>query len=136
MGDAVLQMEECFYAFDLSSHKIIRNFIRSRQINKLAGQNLIAHGEYGDWGYYLYTGDLDTLKYVYPTTKEYLDQYPIGENGVPVKLKSGWDWYDWGLGEQDKVVIQAAEYYGALAALAKMAEATGNENDLPEIRRK
>ena len=48
-GDAVLEMEECFYALDLSSHKLAKNFIRTQQVGQLAGQNLIAHGEYGDW---------------------------------------------------------------------------------------
>jgi hypothetical protein len=62
LGDAVVEMEECFYALDLSSHKTAKNFIRSQQMGQLAGQNLIAHGEYGDWIYYLYTGDLETLK--------------------------------------------------------------------------
>jgi alpha-L-rhamnosidase len=95
LGDAVLQMEECFYAFDLSSHQIVRKFIRSGQINRLPGQNLIAHGEYGDWNYYLYTGDLETLKFIYSNTKEYLDSYVIGENGLPNKRNDGWDWYDW-----------------------------------------
>lgn len=136
LGDAVLQMEECFYAFDLASHKIIKKFILSRQFNGLTGQDLIAHGEYGEWGYYMYTGDLETLKFVYPKTKEYLDRYQLGDNGVPVYLKGRWEWYDWGKGEQDKVVIQAAEVYGALAALKKMAEATGNEADLPAIEAK
>ena len=136
LGDAVLQMEECFYAFDLSSHKIIRRFIRTRQINGLPGQNLIAHGEYGDWMYYLYTGDLDTLKFIYSSTKGYLDRYAIGDNGLPVKRNDGWDWYDWGKGYQDNAVIQVGEYYGAIKALKKMAVAAGKTDDLPEIEAK
>lgn len=130
LGDAVLQMEECFYAFDLKSHSIVKDFIRSEQVNALPGQNLIAHGEYGDWGYYLYTGDLDTLKKIYNNTKSYLDRYQIGDNGLPIKRNDGWDWYDWGLGKQDVIVIQAAMFYSAITALKKMALATGNTDDL------
>ena len=138
-GDAVLEMEECFYALDLSSHKLAKNFMLTQQIGQLAGQNLIAHGEYGDWTYYLYTGDLETLKYIYPTTKKYLELYNIGANGLPdyrfmtTALVDIYDWYDWGTGKQDFKVIQAAEYYGALSALKKMAQVTGNAGDLPAI---
>jgi len=63
-------MEECFYAYDLSSHQMARHLILSKQINGLPGQNLIAHGEYGDWAYYLYTGDLETLTSILPQHKE------------------------------------------------------------------
>lgn len=136
LGDAVLQMEECFYAFDLKSHAIVKDFILSEQINGLPGQNLIAHGEYGDWGYYQYTGDLDTLKKVYHNTKAYLDRYEIGENGLPIKRNDGWDWYDWGLGKQDVIVIQVAMYYSAITALKKMALATNNIDDINSIESK
>ena len=133
LGDAVLEMEECFFAYDLSSHQIAQNLIRSGQINGLAGQNLIAHGEYGDWIYYLHTGDLETLKYIYPNTKKYLDQYHIGANGLPDHRSEGWDWYDWGTGKQDFNVLQVAEYYSALSALKKMAQATGHAEDITAI---
>jgi len=139
LGDAVLEMEECFYALDLSSHKMAKNFIRTQQIGQLAGQNLIAHGEYGDWTYYLYTGDLETLKVIYPNTKKYLDLYHIGTNGLPdyrfmtTALVDIYDWYDWGTGKQDFKVIQAAEYFGALSALKKMAQVTGHAEDIPAI---
>ena len=138
-GDAVLEMEECFYALDLSSHKLAKNFIRTQQVGQLAGQNLIAHGEYGDWTYYLYTGDLETLKYIYPGTKKYLDLYNIGANGLPdyrfmtSALVDIYDWYDWGTGKQDFKVIQAAEYFGALSALKKMAQVTGHAEDIPAM---
>ena len=138
-GDAVLEMEECFYTLDLSSHKLAKNFMYTQQIGQLAGQNLIAHGEYGDWTYYLYTGDLETLKYIYPCTKKYLDLYNIGTNGLPdyrlkhTELVDIYDWYDWGTGKQDYNVIQAAEYYGALSALKKMAQVTGHTEDIPAM---
>ncbi len=133
LGDAVLQMEECFYAYDLASHQMARRLILSKQINGLPGQNLIAHGEYGDWCYYLYTGDLETLSAVYANTRKYLDQYKIGTNGLPAHRGEGWDWYDWGTGPQDKTVIQVAEYYSALSALRKMAQATGHQEDFVSI---
>ena len=133
LGDAVLEMEECFYAFDVSSHQMAKRFIRNFQVNGLPGQNLIAHGEYGDWTYYLYTGDLETLSLIYPKTKKYLDQYQLGQDGLPEHRNDGWDWYDWGTGHTDTTVIQVAEYYGAMSALKKMAQASGNMDDIPAI---
>jgi hypothetical protein len=133
LGDAVLQMEECFYAFDLASHQMAKRFILSKQINGMPGQNLIAHGEYGDWCYYLYTGDLETLAAIYANTRKYLDQYQIGTNGLPAHRGERADWYDWGTGPQDTTVIQVAEYYSALTALRKMAQATGHQEDIASI---
>jgi len=133
LGDAVLQMEECFYAYDLASHQMAKRLILSKQINGLPGQNLMAHGEYGDWCYYLYTGDLETLSAIYDNTKKYLDRYQIATNGLPVHRSDGWDWYDWGTGHQDKTVLQVAEYYSALSALRKMSLATGRNEDLASI---
>lgn len=133
LGDAVLQMEECFYAFDTASHAICKKLVLSKQINGLPGQNLIAHGEYGDWNYYLYTGDLATLTAIYSSTREYLQRYVLGETGLPVHRPEQGDWYDWGTGFTDKEVIQVAQYYTALKALRKMAEATGNVGDIPAM---
>lgn len=133
LGDAILQMEECFYVYDLASHQMAKKLILSKKINGLPGQNLMARGEYGDWLYYLYTGDIQTLSAIYDSTKKYLDQYQLGTNGLPDHRKEGWDWYDWGTGYQDKTVLQVAEYYSALSALRKMAVATGKQDDLASI---
>ena len=83
-GDAVLEMEECFYAVEMSSHKLAKNFMLTQQIGQLAGQNLIAHGEYVDWTYYLYTGDRETLKYIYPAKKNILINIPSGQTGFRI----------------------------------------------------
>lgn len=133
IGDAVLQMEEGFYAFDNNAHEICRNLILSKPINGLPGQNLILHGEFGEWTYYMYTGDLATISTIYSATKEYLDRYKMGLNGLPVHRAEDWDWYDWGLGTTDKEVIQVAEYYTAINALRKMAKVTGHPADIPAL---
>jgi len=46
------------------------------------------------------------------------------------------DWYDWGQGTKDGPVIQVAEYYGALSALKKMAQALGTVEDIPAMDEK
>jgi len=136
LGDAVLEMEEGFYIFDNNANTLAKNLILSKQINGLPGQNLIAHGEFGEWNYYMYTGDLATISTIYSSTKEYLDQYKMGSNGLPVHRTEDWDWYDWGVGTTDTEVIQVAEYYTAINALKKMAKVTGHTADIPAIDEK
>ncbi len=133
LGDAVLEMEEGFYTFDTNSNTIAKNLLLSKQINDLPGQNLIAHGEFGEWTYYMYTGDLATISAIYSSTKEYLERYHLGSNGLPVHRTEGWDWYDWGVGTTDTEVIQVAEYYTAINALKKMAKVTGNTDDISAL---
>jgi alpha-L-rhamnosidase len=136
LGDAVVQMEQCFYSFDANSHTLAKNLLLSKQINNLPGQNLIAHGEFGEWNYYMYTGDLATISAIYSSTKEYLNRYQLGTNGLTVHRTDGWDWYDWGVGTIDKEVIQVAQYYSAINALKKMAIVTDNALDIPAIDKK
>ena len=133
LGDAVLEMEEGFYTFDGNSNTLAKNLLLSKQINDLPGQNLIAHGEFGEWTYYMYTGDLATISAIYSSTKEYLNRYQLGNNGLPVHRTEGWDWYDWGVGTTDTEVIQVAEYYTAAKALKKMANVTGHTDDIPAL---
>jgi hypothetical protein len=133
LGDAVLEMEEGFYTFDTNANTIAKNLLLSKQINDLPGQNLIAHGEFGEWTYYMYTGDLATISAIYASTKEYLERYHLGSNGLPVHRTEGWDWYDWGVGTTDTEVIQVAEYYTAIKALKKMAQVTGHMEDIPAL---
>ena len=136
LGDAVVQMEQGFYAFDANSHTLAKNLLLSKQINNLPGQNLIAHGEFGEWNYYMYTGDLATISAIYSSTKEYLNLYQLGTNGLTIHRTDGWDWYDWGVGTIDKEVIQVAQYYSAINALKKMAIVTDNAFDIPAIDEK
>ena len=136
LGDAVLEMEEGFYTFDAGSNTIAKNLLLSKQINDLPGQNLIAHGEFGEWTYYMYTGDLATISAIYSSTKEYLERYHLGSNGLPVHRTEGWDWYDWGVGTTDTEVIQVAEYYTAVKALKKMAQVTGHTDDISSLEGK
>ncbi len=124
------------FIFHNNQPTVAKNLILSKQINGLPGQNLIAHGEFGEWNYYMYTGDLATISTIYSSTKEYLDQYKMGSNGLPVHRTEDWDWYDWGVGTTDTEVIQVAEYYTAINALKKMAKVTGHTADIPAIDEK
>jgi len=137
LGDVCIQMEEIFYAFDLRAHEIAKqSILRNPNYTHIIDQNLMFAGEYGTWFYYLNTGDLDTIRQQYPNLKAYLEKWPLAENGVVKHNTDGWDWCDWGSPSKDKTVVQCAQYYSTLTAFRKMAVATGNTDDLPEIDRK
>ncbi|WP_460545043.1 alpha-L-rhamnosidase-related protein [Echinicola sediminis] len=87
------------------------------------------------WPYYLNTGDKETLEIAYPYVFDYLDLFPMQENGLPEyrrgKSSDSWDWLDWGVENTiDKEPIQMAFYYLALKEAKKMAEVLGNEDHI------
>lgn len=80
--------------------------------------------------YYINTGDKATLEIAYPYLYNYLDLFPMAENGLPEyrkgKSPDSWDWLDWGVKETvDNKPIQPAYYYQALVAAKEMAEILG-----------
>ena len=89
------------------------------------GQHLEFLGEYGLWFYYLHTGDLDSIKTVYETTKTFLLE--THKSGNPRT------WFDWGRELKDIPIIETCFLYIDLKTLRKMALATGHEADVPLI---
>lgn len=87
------------------------------EIFELPCQNLAAIVSMYD--YYMYSGDEDTLRLVYPLMKKYLDLWEI-KDGIVEHRKGSWDWGDWG-GKLDMPVLENAWYYYALEALSKSA---------------
>ncbi|WP_194842445.1 alpha-L-rhamnosidase N-terminal domain-containing protein [Endozoicomonas sp. OPT23] len=145
-GDVVNQLGEVFYVFDSDAHKLIKkgitdlsNFQRSNGTlyspvpdgnwnRELASQMLASVGEYGFWTYYFNTGDIDTIRQVYPNVRRYLEVYTMRGDGL-INYRSGdWNWGDWG-SEQDRYVIQTTMYYMALNAARKMAAELGETQD-------
>ncbi len=134
LGDVCIQNEEIFYLFDTKAHQLVKDAIkRTPDFTHIIDQNLMFAGECGTWFYYMNTGDIETIREQYPHTKRYLESWELDESGVTKHYTKGWDWIDWGSLSKDKRTIQCAQYYYTLKALRKMAAATGNEQDLPEI---
>jgi alpha-L-rhamnosidase len=146
-GDVTILLGEILHSCDLKSHALIKKAILNlvdwqkpdgvlyspvpagSWEQELPGQMLSSIGMHGFWYYYLYTGDLATIKHAYPSVKRYLDLWQFGSDGLLVHRSGGWDWGDWGE-NIDRPVMDNALLYQALESATKMAKVTGNEADI------
>lgn len=146
-GDVVNQIGEAFYALDARSYDLAKkgmleliNWQRDDHVifapipgtwkGELKMQMLNSIGYYGFWTYYLYSGDLDTIREVYLGVKRYLSIWKIGEDGLVVSR--GGSWTDWGE-NRDTTVLYNGWYYLALKGQLNMARALGETGDLADI---
>jgi len=149
-GDMVNEMGEAFYALDPRSNGLAKKGILElanwqRKDNtifspvpagnwnrELPMQMLNSVGYYGFWTYYLYTGDLETIRVVYPAVKRYLSIWKLGADGLVVPRKGGWTWGDWGK-HKDMTILFNGWYYLALKGQLNMAKAVGEDGDIADI---
>ena len=145
LGDAVNSSEQSFCCQDRRAADLMKKCFESlagwqyadgtfltvvpTTINtfELPDQNLA--GICGMYNYYLNTGDKDTLELCCGMAADYLKMWKMKKNGIPVYRKDSWDWPDWGL-KPDKKLIQFIWYYMALSSAEAMAEELGR---LPEL---
>lgn len=149
-GDTVILSGEGFYTYSPSMHALIRKAILQLAhwqspdgalhapipgiyTAELPGQMLASIGEYGFWNYYMNTGDIDTIREVYPAVKKYLSLWTLDETGLTNYRKAGWNWGDWGK-NRDMRLIFAGWHRLALEAAAKMADALGKPDDAKAYR--
>jgi len=149
-GDAVNELGETFYAFDRRSDQLTRKCILdliawqkpdgvlfspipTGNWNKdLTMQMLASVGRTGFWTYGLSSGDLETLKAVYPGVKRYLEIWDMQADGLVVPRRGAWEWGDWGK-DIDLPILYNAWYHLALQGMRSMAEALQHDGDLPWI---
>ena len=152
-GDMVNEMGEAFYAMDPRSNDLAKkgilelaNWQREDHTvfspvpagnwnKELPMQMLNSVGYYGFWTYYLYTGDIETIREVYPAVSRYLSVWKLGDDGLVILRKGGWTWGDWGQ-NKDMTILYNGWYYLALKGQLHMASAVGEESDLAGIREK
>ena len=152
-GDMVNEMGEAFYALDVRSNGLAKKGILElaswqRPDNtiyspipagnwdrELPMQMLNSVGYYGFWTYYKYSGDLETIRTVYPAVKRYLSIWKLGKNGLVVPRKGGWTWGDWG-NNKDMTILYNGWYYLALKGQLNMAKAVGASEDIAMIKSK
>jgi hypothetical protein len=103
-------------------------------VNELPAQMLASISTYGFWYYYVNTGDVQTMKDVYPAMKKYLSLWSLDERGLTAFRKGGWSWGDWGT-NIDLRLILAAWHYLALESASNIAELIGCPEDIPEYQR-
>lgn len=146
-GDVVIVLGEILYSCDINAHALIKKAILNlvdwqkpdgvlyspvpagSWEQELPGQMLSSIGMHGFWYYYLYTGDIATIKHAYPAVKRYLDLWKPGSDGLLIHRSGGWDWGDWGE-NIDRPVMDNALFYQALESAVNMAKVTGNEPDI------
>ncbi|MBN1426694.1 glycoside hydrolase family 78, partial [Candidatus Fermentibacteria bacterium] len=145
-GDAVTIAGQIFYCCDTRAHSLVRKAMRnlvdwrradgvlyspvpSGSWNKeVPCQMLAAVGIQGFWTYYMATGDKETIRYVYPHVRGYLNLWSIGGDGLLVPRAGDWDWVDWG-DNQDRDMIEVAWYCMALESAERMATVCGDTAD-------
>lgn len=149
-GDVVNELGEAFYSLDPRSSDLAKKGIlelmnwqrddgtiyspvpAGNWHKELPMQMLNSVGYFGFWTYYLYSGDLETIREVYPRVKRYLAVWQIGDDGLVVPRKGGWTWGDWGK-NKDMTILYNGWFYLALKGQKLMAEALGETADLPAI---
>jgi len=100
---------------------------------ELPRQMLASVGWYGFWTYYVYTGDTQTIKDVYPHVRDYLSLWKIGTDGLIIHRPGDWDWTDWG-DHKDVPVLENAWVHLAMKAAVEMAKLTGHRGDIRGYR--
>lgn len=89
----------------------------------------------GMWEYYLYTGNEEAIKDVYPYVKKYLFKWWPLDSGFIDRRTGTWDWPDWGR-FADIRPLENAWYYRALNCAIKMAKLSGHEEDIEELEKR
>ncbi len=125
-GDGTPEMNQCFYVFDSRAHRLAKDLVlRKLEPKFYPGQHLEFLSESGLWFYYLQTGDTESMRMIYDTTKAFLfETYKFGNPKT---------WFDWGKEVKDTAVIETCFYYSCLKTLRSMAGVTGHEADFPVI---
>ena len=149
-GDVVVLMGECFYTYSTSTHALMKKAIYElcahqneegvlhspipgNYSQELPGQMLASVGKYGFWNYYMNTGDIQTLRDVYPTVKKYLSIWKTDSTGLTAFREGGWTWGDWGDNKDIRLII-AGWHHLALEGAMRMAEELGYDEDAAAYR--
>lgn len=140
-GDETLLGSEAFYALSRSADALMRKGmlelcawqkptgilyapVPGSYRDELPAQMLAAVSLYGFWNYYMNTGDLQTIRKVYPSVLRYLATFLTDSTGLTAVHSGGWNWGDHG-GSRDLRLIYAAWHYMALEGAARMADVQG-----------
>ncbi len=145
-GDVVIESGMDFYALSRSGDMLAKKWLheiagwqradssiispvpQGNYAYELPEQVLATVGYYGIWNYYMNSGDLQTVKDLYPVIKKYLALWKIDKYGT-VKLRQGnWNWGDWG-DNKDMLLIYNLWYYLAIKSQYLMAAELHNAAD-------
>lgn len=154
-GDVSEQILYSFYLYDQSSAKLAQKAFRElMQTQKADGslyttapgkafnlpdQNMAAVSML--WNYYMYTGDKELLKELYPYTKKFIQQCASTANSdgmlimQPAQGWNLWNWIDWGsnmdIQEGSANTVCNGLYIVLLNNAISIADALGMNADIP-----
>lgn len=149
-GDIINETGAAFQVFDTRSHELAKKcflelFAWQEQDGRLCSpvpagnwkkelpiQMLNAVGTFGLWNYFLYTGDAETLRTIFPGAKKYVDLWRTDTTGLAEKRQGDWYWGDWGL-NVDMPALSDVWYALALIGLQRAASSIGNETDAQDF---
>ncbi len=135
-GDAANQIEETLYALDEDGWKLAKKTLLglpgwvkadgiipsrwpSATTNEIPMQNLAFLVTAYD--YYLYTGDADTMKKVYPIFVNYLKLWNQNADGSIEYRNGSFPWVDWGSG-YDSDLMEQGWYYWAMESVEELGK--------------
>ena len=146
-GDIAIDTSETYYGLDRRADRLIAKGLRELAAwqrpngtlfapipagnwdRELPMQMMAACGWFGAWNYYTQTGDVETIKAIYPAVKRYVAVWKLGEDGLVVHRPGEWDWLDWGQ-NIDVAPLDNAWYYLMLKSAAEMARLVGANEDV------
>ena len=151
-GDVTNEMIMTMYSLSPSSYHLYRKGVRTMLAYADPNTNVLQTvvpikndyfelpcqqlaGVCGFLTYYMYTGDKEFIKEVYPAAINYINLWSFQDNGLVQHRNGSWDWQDWG----DKIDVPAVEnawYYYALSCTKKMAELLGYSVQVDNIKNK
>ena len=139
--DMNLEMEQALYALDPKANDLYEHGIRTilgwrngdslltivpntNDPSQLPVQTLLTIE--GMYQYYLYTGNIEFLREIYPYLEKYLELWQMNEYSV-LQYNSTyyvWEWKD-GSDDSDYKLLEIMSYYYAKDSVCKMADALG-----------
>ena len=149
-GDTSISMEEAIYSLDQNANDlyikgvktmlgwkhddILLTIAPSNEANSMHLPIQMLLGIVSMYDYYLYTGDIEFLKLIYPHVKSYLYMWEIEPSGL-ASYPAGfvlWRWED-SSGDCDYIATENIWYYYAITKLYDMAITLDKQEDLIPI---
>ena len=145
-GDAVLESGQSFYVLSPSSALLSKKWLdeffgwqkadgslfspspAGNWDKELPGQTLATIGHYGMWNYYVYTGDIHTIRNHYDKAIRYINLWNTESTGLVSIREGGWNWGDWGE-NKDMKLLYNLWYYLALQGLNAVAQELGKTDE-------
>lgn len=145
IGDVTNELVEAYYSLSPSANLLTRKSLidftgwqkpdsvlyapvpQSNWDQELPMQSMAMIGM-GAWNYYLGTGDVQTIRDIFPAAKRYVHMWKFQPDGLITYRRGGWDWGDWGT-DADMQAMCQLWYSITLEYYARQAELIGEKEE-------